>query len=380
MEWRVPLADVAFGSEEEEAVLSVMRSGWLTMGRVTAEFESAFAEFLSVPHAKAVSSCTAALHLACLALELGPGDEVIVPSLTFVATANAVRYTGATPVFADITGFGNFNLSPDSIREAITDKTKAIIVMHYAGYSCDMPAIMQMAAEHDLFVIEDAAHAVGGCLQGNMLGTWGDFGCYSFFSNKNLVTGEGGMLVTSDDELAEKVHRLRSHGMTSLTWDRHRGHAWSYDVVDLGYNYRLDELRSAIGLVQLQKLYEVNQKRRKLVELYRVQLAEKAPDLILPFQDHPGVSGAHLMPVLLPQGADRQSVMEKMKFDGVQTSIHYPPIHQFSSFQDLVCPVPLSITEEVSARELTLPLFPHMREEQVELVVSALAEAVGVKI
>jgi dTDP-4-amino-4,6-dideoxygalactose transaminase len=243
-----------------------------------------------------------------------------------------------------------------------------------------MPAIMQIAAEYNLFVIEDAAHAVGGCLQGSMLGTWGDFGCFSFFSNKNLVTGEGGMLVTSKDELAEKAHRLRSHGMTSLTWDRHRGHAWSYDVVDLGYNYRLDEIRSAIGLAQLQKLYTANEKRRELVELYRVQMAEKVPEMIVPFQEHPGVSGAHLMPVLLPEGADRQSVMEKMKFDGVQTSIHYPPIHQFSSFQDVVCSVSLSISEEVAARELTLPLFPHMREEQVELVVSALAEAVGMKI
>ena len=379
MVWRVPLADVAFNREEEDAVLSVLRSGWLTMGSVTNQFEAAFSESIKTPYAKAVSSCTAALHMACLALDLGPGDEVIVPSLTFVATANAVRYTGATPVFAEINGLDDFNISPKSIQQAITEKTKAIIVMHYAGYPCDMPAVMNIAEEYGLYVIEDAAHAVGASLEGKMLGTWGDFGCFSFFSNKNLVTGEGGMLTTNDEMLAEKVHRLRSHGMTSLTWDRHRGHAYTYDVVDLGYNYRLDEMRAAIGLEQLKKLFSANQKRRELVKFYIKLLKEEVGEVTVPFVNHVGISGAHIMPVLLPTGADRRSIMDRMKVDGIQTSIHYPPIHHFSSYQNSGPAIQLPLTEVVADRELTLPLFAHMSEEQVRLSISALASAVKSK-
>jgi len=375
-DWKVPLADVAFTKEEEDAVVSVLRSGWLTMGSVTDQFETAFAEFSQSPHAKAVSSCTAALHMACLALDLGPGDEVIVPSLTFVATANAVRYTGAAPVFADISGLNDFNISPESIRQAVTGNTRAIIVMHYAGYPCDMPAVMRIAEEYGLYVIEDAAHAVGASLEGKPLGTWGDFGCFSFFSNKNLVTGEGGMLTIKDDTLAERVHRLRSHGMTSLTWDRHRGHAYTYDVVDLGYNYRLDEMRAAIGLEQLKKLFCANQQRREIITLYTDLLNRELPEVIVPFADHPGISGAHIMPVLLPAGIDRRSIIDKMKYDGVQTSIHYPPIHHFSSFQNSGTHQKLHLTEDVAARELTLPLFAHMSEEQVRLAVASLESAV----
>jgi dTDP-4-amino-4,6-dideoxygalactose transaminase len=279
MEWQIPLADVDFGVDEEEAVNKVIRGGWLTMGEMTQAFEREFAQYNHVNYAIAVSSCTAALHLACVVLGIGPGDEVIIPALTFVATANAVRYTGAQPVFADIKSNHDLNISTKSIEEKITERTKAIIVMHYAGYPCDMPGILKIAKAHRLSVIEDAAHAVGSSLDGRKLGTWGDIGCFSFFSNKNLVTGEGGMLVTHNHEFAERLKKLRSHGMTSLTWDRHRGHAWSYDVVDLGYNYRLDEIRSALGLVQLAKLEGNNNKRRGLVHNYREWLAELVPEI-----------------------------------------------------------------------------------------------------
>ena len=243
MQWRIPLSDINFGPEEEQAVLEVIRSRWLTMGAVTQGFEQELAEYAGVKHAIAVTNATAALHLACVAAGLGPGDEAILPSLTFVATANAVRYTGARPVFADVEGVDSLNISPAAIEARITPRTRAILVVHYGGYACDMPAILEIARRHDLAVIEDAAHAIGSRLDGRMLGTWGAIGCYSFFSNKNMTTGEGGMLVTDDDGLAEKLRVLRSHGMTSLTWDRHKGHAWSYDVVDLGYNYRIDEVR-----------------------------------------------------------------------------------------------------------------------------------------
>ena len=251
MEWKIPLSDIDLGAEDQAAVDKVLHSKWLTMGSVTQEFEQAFAVHVGVKYALAVTNATAALHVACIIAGLNPGDEAIVPSLTFVATANAVRYTGAVPVFADIAGENDLNISYKSIERAITKRTRAILVMHYGGYPCDMPSIMGLAREHNLIVIEDAAHAVGSDLQGRKMGTWGDMGCFSFFSNKNMTTGEGGMLVTDNEAYTHRAHLLRSHGMTTLTWDRHMGHAWSYDVVDLGYNYRIDEIRAALGMVQL---------------------------------------------------------------------------------------------------------------------------------
>ena len=370
MDWRIPLSDIDFDDTEALAVQDVIKSRWLTMGKVTQEFESSFADYTQTKHAIAVTNATAALHLACLALGIGPGDEVIVPSLTFVATANAVRYVGATPVFADIISTENLNISPAAINLLITARTRAIIVMHYAGYPCDMPAILSIAKQHGLFVIEDAAHAVGSKLNGRKLGTLGDIGCFSFFSNKNMTTGEGGMLTTDKDDLAQKLSRLRSHGMTSLTWDRHKGHAWSYDVVDLGYNYRIDEIRAALGLAQLAKVEKNNERRRHLSQLYRSELQELISQVSIPFQNHEGKTSAHIMPILLPKGTDREQFMGSMKEQGIQTSFHYPPVHTFTAYQsDTKWNLP--VTEEVASREVTLPLFPTMTAEDVDEVVSA---------
>ncbi|MBN2117187.1 MAG: DegT/DnrJ/EryC1/StrS family aminotransferase [Anaerolineales bacterium] len=373
MNWRVPLADIDFGPEEEAAVIGVLRSRWLSMGSVTQEFQQEFAAFTGAKHCLAVANGTAALHLACLALGAGPGDEVIVPSLTFVATANAVRYTGAVPVFADIESLDWLTISPAAIEACITERTRAILVMHYAGFACNMPAILEIARRHQLKVIEDAAHAIGSELEGRMLGTWGDIGCYSFFPNKNMTTGEGGMLATDDDALAERLRILRSHGMTSLSWDRHQGRASTYDVVDLGYNYRIDEMRSALGRVQLKKLSSNNQRRKHLTTLYRELLAELAPDLHIPFHERRGAPCYHIMPVLLPAGADRFRFMEGMKAEGVQTSIHYPPVHQFHIYQQdgFRGRNALTLTEEAAEREVTLPLYPTMQDEQVEWVARA---------
>lgn len=376
--WRIPLADVDFGVDEEEAVTDVIRSGWLTMGEVTKSFEIEFAEYNNIGHAIAVSSGTAALHLACIALGIGPGDQVIVPSLTFVATANAVRYVGAEPVFADIVGSQDLNISPNSIQAKITDRTKAIIVMHYGGYACNMQDINEIAKKHDLFVIEDAAHAIGSTLEDRALGTWGDIGCFSFFSNKNLVTGEGGMVVTEDEDLASRIASLRSHGMTSLTWDRHQGHAWSYDVTDLGYNYRLDEIKSAIGRVQLSKLDTNNQKRMDHTQQYWTNLAEILPEIGRPFDGHPGHSACHILPVILPENIDREPVMEFLKQKQIQTSIHYPPIHTFSSFRnshDHNGGGDLINTEKLALRELTLPLYPGLDQEKIDYIIFSIREA-----
>jgi dTDP-4-amino-4,6-dideoxygalactose transaminase len=377
MDWRIPLADMDFGPEEEQAVQKVVHSRWLSMGEQTQNFEQEFAAFIGAKHAIAVTNGTAALHLACVAVGLKPKEEVILPSLTFVATANAVRYTGAIPVFADIESTDWLTISPASIKRCITDKTRAILVMHYAGYPCDMPAILEIARKHGLVVIEDSAHAIGSKLDGRTLGTWGQIGCFSFFSNKNMTTGEGGMLTTEDDALAARLRILRSHGMTSLSWDRHKGHSWSYDVVDLGYNYRTDEIRSALGRVQLKKVSANNQRRAALTALYRKLLSELVPEIQMPFAAQRGTSCYHILPVLLPDGMDRIRFMEGMKTRGVQTSIHYPPTHTFSAYAGLTesLRTPLTVTEEVARREVTLPLYPGLSDADILSVVQAVQES-----
>jgi len=368
MEWRVPLADLDFGREEEQAVLSVLRSKWLTMGAVTRKFEDAFSKLTGSKHAIAVSNATEALHLACLVLGIGAGDEVIVPSLSFVATANAVLYCGAEVRFADIIGPKELTINPESIAQMITPKTKAIIVMHYAGYPCRMTEIKAFADQHHLPIIEDAAHAPGASLGGKALGTWGDVGCFSFFSNKNLPTGEGGMVITNRDDLAEKIRLQRSHGMTSLTYDRHKGHAFSYDVVDLGFNYRIDEIRSALGLVQLNKLMGNNEQRGALTHRYWDLLCDM--DIGLPFsQTEQGTPAYHIFPILLPKQAKREEFMMGLRDAGVQSSIHYRPIHTFSYYQDRYTENHLPVTEDLSWREVTLPLFPTMTADQQQVVI-----------
>jgi dTDP-4-amino-4,6-dideoxygalactose transaminase len=376
--WRIPLSDIDLGLDEISSVQEVLKSRWLTMGRVTQDFESAFASYTNAKHALAVTNATAALHMACMAIGLKPGDEVIVPSLTFVASANSIRYTGATPVFADITSETDFNISPDTIEASITERTRAIMLVHFGGYACDMPRILELARKHGLRIIEDAAHATGSWLEDRHLGTWGDIGCFSFFSNKNMTTGEGGMVVTNDDALFEKLRLLRSHGMTTLTWDRHKGHAWSYDVTELGYNYRIDEIRAALGLVQLNKLESNNDRRRRLIRTYQDALIN-FPQVSVPFLDHPGITSAHIMPVLLAQNANRTDFMEQMKLQGIQTSIHYPAIHKFTSYKEFgdSASTRLPITENVANHEVTLPLYPAMTNEDVDLVVRAIVNSLA---
>jgi dTDP-4-amino-4,6-dideoxygalactose transaminase len=376
MAWKVPLADLDYGPVEERAVIEVLRSKWLTMGAVTQQFEGAFAALTGAKHAIAVSNATQALHLACLALGIGPGDEVIVPSLTFVATANAVLYCGADVRFAEVIGPDDLTIDPAAIDACITPRTKAIIPMHYGGYPCRMDEIMALAGDHGLAVIEDAAHAPGATLDGRALGTIGQVGCFSFFSNKNLPTVEGGMLVTDRDGLADKLRLTRSHGMTSLTYDRHQGHAFSYDVVALGYNDRIDEIRSALGLAQLAKLADNNAQRRTLTRAYWDALADLPVDLPFKAVDQ-GTSAYHIFPMLLPPGADRGAFMTGLRDAGVQSSIHYRPVHTFSYYVERYGAQSLPLTEALAARQVTLPLYPTMGEENFEIVVETVRKLVA---
>jgi dTDP-4-amino-4,6-dideoxygalactose transaminase len=371
-EWKVPLADVEISEAEIEAVSDTYRSGWLSMGPRTEELESKFASYVRSAHAIAVTNGTAALHLICLGAGLGPGDEVIVPSLTFVATANAIRYTGATPVFADIAGLERPWLSADEVATAIGTKTRAIMNMTYGGHPGDSAALAELAADRGLMLLEDAAHGLGGSLAGRQLGTFGLAGAYSFFSNKNLAVGEGGMVVTDDDELAAKVRLLRSHGMTSLTWDRHRGHASGYDVVELGFNYRIDEPRATLATERLARLDAENRRRAAAAGVYRDRLGDlRGVRPTLPTVDN-GSSANHLFTVVLSEAADRDAVRASLAERGVQTSLHYPPVHRFTAYgQGLELP----LSDEYAQRAVTLPLFPTISEEQIGLVVDSLEEA-----
>lgn len=374
--WEIPLLEANLGAEEMEALKKVIDSKWLSMGEATEEFEHRFASYLGAKYALAVSSGTAALHLAYLALGIGPGDEVIVPSLTFVATANAVLYTGAEPIFADISGDNDLNISPFDIRAKITDRTRAIAVVHYGGYPARMDEISELAAAYNLFVIEDTAHAPGAEFDGKKLGTIGDVGCFSFYANKNLVVGEGGMVTTNDEYLANKVRILRSHGMTALARERYRAGKPGYDCLDLGYNYRMDELSAALGLVQLDKLEGDNLRREKLVAEYRERLAGLS-GISLPFENHYGNAAYHIMPLLL-NGLDRDSFIEKLREKGIQTSIHYTPIHLFTYYRQRFGYKEglLPLTESVAAREVTLPLYPSMGEDKISYIVDAIREFV----
>ncbi len=378
MDWKIPLTDLDVDARDSRRVLKVLRSKWWSMGPVVQEFEAAFAAYLGVTHAFAVTNGTAALHLAALALGLKHGDEVIVPSLTFVATASAMVYTGATPVFADIAGLHDLTLSPEDTASKISSKTRAIAVMHYGGFPADLGRLMALAKDRGLAVIEDAAHAPGAMWKRRKVGTIGDVGCFSFYSNKNLPTGEGGMIVTNRDDLAEKIGALRSHALTAQTWERHQTGAASYDVTELGYNYRMDELRAALGLSQLAKLSRLNRQRHRVAGLYVDRLRD-LPGLQLPFLDQQEGSAHHLFPVLLGATMNREAFKAYLMAQGIQTSQHYPPVHLLSyyrkRFGGRVGQLPL--TEAVGRREVTLPLYPGMSEQDVDYVVEHVRQALA---
>jgi dTDP-4-amino-4,6-dideoxygalactose transaminase len=375
---RYILSDVDFDEEEERAVVEVIRSKWLSQGPRTAEFEQRFAEYSGARYALAACNCTAALHLALLAAGIGPGDEVIVPSLSFVATANSVLYVGATPVFAEIESLERPLISAETVRAVLSERTRAVIPMHYAGYPCDVAGIRALGTAKPLRVIEDSAHAVGSRVNGRMLGTLGDIGCFSFFANKNLPAGEGGMLTTDDASLFEDMKLRRSHGMTSLSWDRMKGHSFSYDVVGLGYNFRMPELTAAVGMVQLGKLDRHNRERDRVFADYRAKLAGH-PKLSMPFADEAAPGARHLLPIVLAEGVDRRAFMQSLRDAGIQTSIHYPPSHRFSQYVRLAggtAPA-LPLTEKYAEHVVTLPFHPGLSSSDVAAICEQVLLALG---
>jgi dTDP-4-amino-4,6-dideoxygalactose transaminase len=369
-DWRVPLADVRFSEDEVQAVADVYRSGWLSQGPRVRAFEAEFARWLGAEQAVAVSSGTAALHLALVAAGVSAGDEVIVPSLTFAATAAAVVAAGANPVFADVQSARAPWLSVAAVEAAVTARTRAVINVAYAGLAGEVVALRRVADERGLFLLEDAAHAVGGRTGDGATGTIGHAGAFSFFANKNLPLGEGGMLVTADADLAARARLLRSHGLSSGTWARHQGQSVDYEVLEPGFNYRLDEARAALGSRLLQRIDADNAARSRLATRYRAALRAVATPVI---GDAPGCAW-HIYPVLLEAAVDRAAFRERLAAAGVQTSVHYPPLHLSPAFARHAGAA-LPATEAYARRTVTLPLFAHMTESQQDLVIGAVLAA-----
>jgi dTDP-4-amino-4,6-dideoxygalactose transaminase len=369
--YTIPLFDLNFGTEEENAVMETLRSKWISTGPKTAAFENDFATMLDVRHALALTNCTVSLHLAMKILGIGQGDEVICPSLTFVATVNAIRYVDAIPVFADIQGEHDLTIDPLDIERKITSRTRAIIVMHYAGFPCDMERIMQLARKHGLKVIEDACHGPLSEYQGRKLGTIGDVGCFSFFSNKNISTGEGGMLVTNESSLFERAKLLRSHGMTSLSYERSKGHSTGYDVIESGYNYRMDDIRASIGIVQLKKLRDDLAQRAVVRQWYEDALADVSC-MVVPFSGYEGFVSNYIFPIVISETVKMptEEVRNSLHSAGIQTSMHYPPVHNFSIFREFSSVLP--VTESVAGRLVTLPMYSRMTKESVEYIARTL--------
>lgn len=367
MEYQIPLFQLNFNEDEIQAVTDTIRSKWISTGPKCEELENLFIEMMNVKYAVSLSNCTDALHLACLTCGIQSGDEVLCPSLTFAASVNCIRYVGATPVFCDIVGPEHINIDPEDIKRKITSKTKAIIVVHMAGFAAKMDEIMVIAKKYNLRVIEDACHGPLSEYKGKKIGTIGDVATFSFFSNKNISTGEGGMLITNNEEIASKARLLRSHGMTTMSYQRAKGHATTYDIIDLGYNFRMDDIRASIGCVQMRKLQADLEKRICVRNKYIEELS-KIEGLVIPFAADTEFVSNYIMPIVLLNSTKekRDKVREKLHTAGIQTSNHYPAVHKFSVYRNYAAVLPQ--TEYVADNEITLPMYSTLTNEQIEYI------------
>ena len=376
MAYKIPLFNLNFDEKEANAAAETINSGWISTGPKCEELEKMFVDMFHVNYAVSISNCTDALHLCCLVSGVKPGDEVICPSLTFAASANCIRYAGATPVFCDIVGPDHINIDPAEIEKKITDKTKAILVVHMAGFPCKMDEIMAIAKKHNLKVIEDACHGPLSEYKGKKLGTIGDCAAFSFFSNKNISTGEGGMFISNNKEMADKARLLRSHGMTTMSYQRAGGHATAYDIVELGYNFRLDDIHAAIAIEQLKKLPGDLEQRIAVRKRY-IELLSKVENVVVPFADNTEFTSNYIMPIVITKGTveDRDAIRNKIHEAGVQTSVHYPAIHRFSIYKEYGAVLPQ--TEYVTDHEITLPMYAALTIEDVEYIVKVVDTAVN---
>ena len=380
----LPFARPDIGDTEIAAVTDALRSGWVTTGPQTRAFEQAFTDYLGGEGLQsiAVNSATAGLHLALEALGIGPGDEVIAPTLTFTATVEVVRYLGADPVLVDVDPV-TLNIDPEKIRAAITPRTKAIMPVHYGGLACRMDAILAIAQEHGLKVVEDAAHALPSTWQGQLVGQLAsDVTVFSFYANKTITTGEGGMAVTRDPKLAERMRVMRLHGMSRDAFDRFTSKtpAWYYEVVAPGFKYNLTDTAAALGLVQLQRLPQFVQRRETLAQRYHAKLASLP--LILPATALAGdVHAWHLYVIRLAPRAhlSRDEVIQALSDRGIGTSVHYVPLHRHPYWRDRYQLAPDQFPQADAAYQtmLSLPLFTAMQDADQDRVIAALHDVLA---
>lgn len=364
----IPYGRQTIEEDDIEEVVKVLRSDFLTTGPKVEELEQAVKDYTGAKYAVAISNGTSALHAACYAAGIGPGDEVITTPLTFAASANCVKYCGGTPVFADVDA-KTYNIDPVDIRRKITDKTKAIIPVHLAGQPCDMDAIHQIAKEYNLLVIEDGAHALGSAYKGRKVGTLSDMTTFSFHPVKPITTGEGGMIMTDDADLYQKLILFRSHCITRDVdlMSENQG-PWYYQQLDLGYNYRITDIQCALGVSQMRKLDGFLERRRELVDRYNQAFADW-DDIVTPYQLSDTSSGWHLY-IIQVRNHDRLAVFEKMLEAGIGVNVHYIPVYQHpyyrqNGYQDVYC----QNAEEIYAHMISLPLYPGLTNEQQDNVV-----------
>ncbi len=369
---KVPFCKPDVSRKDRIAVMDALKCQWLTCGERTVAFEEAFAKYVGVSHAIAVSSGTAALHLAMKALDIREGDEVIVPTMTFAATANAPIFCGATPVFADIDE-DTLNISPDSIGKHITKKTKAIIPVHYGGLPCSMDKILGIAMSNNLYVVEDCAHSLGATFEGIQTGAMSHIGTFSMYPTKPLICGEGGMVTTDNEYLAERMVSMRSHCMTKDAFERCQECEWKYDVVDLGYNFRIDEMSAALGLSQMLRVDEMREKRAAIAKLYDERLGN-VKGLILPKIGDKRTSSYHLYVIRVAEGfgMSRDELFKGLVEKEVESSVHYTPLNLMSFYQRKYgckigdCPTAEKVYNEI----LSLPIYSAMFPWQAQYVVS----------
>lgn len=362
----IPYFKPSIGDEEASAVLEVLSSGWLTTGAVAQKFEQRFAGAVGADYAVALNSCTAALHLALVAYGVGPGDEVIVPTMTFAATAEVVAYLGAELVLVDVDP-DTLCLDVQSVRKALSPATRVIMPVHYGGQAADMAAITKLAAENEILIVEDAAHAFPSWFDKRPIGSIGDATCFSFYANKTITTGEGGMLVTDDEEVAARVRQLSLHGLDRTAWNRWETRSsWDYDIVEAGYKYNLTDVAASIGLVQLERAVGLAKARREVASWYE-ELFEgtRIKPLIV---SKPEESSWHLFVIRVPDHDHRDELISALRDKNVGTSVHYRPLHLHSHYRDKFGAEALPVATDAFSRIVSLPIYPGLSRPEVERV------------
>ncbi|AXP50270.1 DegT/DnrJ/EryC1/StrS family aminotransferase [Bacillus subtilis] len=377
----LPYSLPLIGKEEIQEVTETLESGWLSKGPKVQQFEKEFAAFVGAKHAVAVNSCTAALFLALKAKGIGPGDEVITSPLTFSSTANTIIHTGATPVFADIDQ-NTLNIDPVKLEAAVTPRTKAVVPVHFGGQSCDMDAILAIAQNHGLFVLEDAAHAVYTTYKQRMIGDIGEATAFSFYATKNLATGEGGMLTTDDEELADKIRVLSLHGMSKAAWNRYSSNgSWYYEVESPGYKMNMFDLQAALGLHQLKRLDDMQKRREEIAGRYQTAF-QQIPGLITPFVHDDGRHAWHLYVLQVDEkkaGVTRSEMITALKDKyNIGTSVHFIPVHIHPYYQKQFGYKEADFPNAMNyyKRTLSLPLYPSMSDDDVDDVIEAVRDIV----